>query len=117
MHHQACLFVHNQHILIFIKDIERDVLRQYFKFMWRLGKEHTDDIARLDPIVRFHGVSAYHDTSGLGGRLYLIARNTLQPHLQVLVNPKRRLTFVNNNTMVFVQVSLLLADFQIGCIR
>ena len=107
MDHQSGLFVHNQHIIVFVYRLEGDGLRQQLGFVRRLGQHDADEVAGFYFVVRFGGFAVHQHAAGFGGGLYLGARDALQPHLQVFVEPQHRLTFVYLYAVVLKQLLLV----------
>ena len=115
MHHQAGLFLHHQHILVLIHNVDIQRLRQQFELMGRLRQQHTDLVQRFHTVVGLHSLAVDHNTLGLVRRLYLGTRHPLQVHLQVLVNAQHRLPTVHHQVVMLVEFLLLIVEFEFFC--
>ena len=86
VHHQARGLVNNQHILILIDHLERDVLGQNGE-VYRLVVEHDlYEVERLDLIVARHGLLVHKDISRLGSLLDTVTARTRHVLAQVLIH-------------------------------
>ena len=74
MYHQSRRFVHHHQVFVFIHDVEGNVFRDDFIFIFRPIQENDDFIERFHLIAAFHRPSVYEDEFLLGSPLQPVAR-------------------------------------------
>jgi len=57
MNNHTCLFIDHYHIIIFIDDTDRYILRYQLNLTRLVWKKHLNDIIRLDTVAGFDGLS------------------------------------------------------------
>ena len=74
MHHQSRRFVHHHQVFVFVHDVEGNVFRDDFIFIFRPVQENDDFIERFHFIAAFHRPAVYEDELLLGSPLQPVAR-------------------------------------------
>ena len=102
MHHQPGGFVHYQHIVVLIHDVERDILGYDFKFIPRPVHHHGDHIVGLHTVVRLHRFSVGQNAAGVGSLLYAVARCFLHMVHQKLIDTEQLLALVGHKAEMLI---------------
>ena len=101
VHHHSGRLVYHQHILVFIYDIQRNVLRQYLHSSAAVWHHETDDIPRTDYIIRFHHLLPHVYIAFLDGQLYPVTGSVLHMLGHILVYTHRSLSHIHIQAEMF----------------
>ncbi|MPM73395.1 hypothetical protein SDC9_120375 [bioreactor metagenome] len=69
MHYHAGWFVDNHQVVVFINNIEGNILRENLQFPPRTIHHNSDDIQWFNLVARFYGDPVHQNTSGIGSLL------------------------------------------------
>ena len=73
VHDKSGLLVDNEYIIVFIYNINRDILRNDLTFITRPVHNNLNNVKRLDAVVTLNGLSVDKYTSGVCGLLDTVA--------------------------------------------
>ena len=79
VHDHAGGLVDDQQIVVFVGDVERDVLRHDLDLALGIGHHHGDAVQRLDLVARLGRTSAHEHAAAVDRRLDAVARAVLHP--------------------------------------
>ena len=91
VHDHAGGLVDDQQIVVFVGDVERDVLRHDLDLALGIGHHHGDAVQRLDLVARLGRTSAHEHAAAVDRRLDAVARAVLHPQREEFVEPHRLL--------------------------
>ena len=108
MDHHPRRLVDHQHVVVFIDDIERDVLRDDLQSAAPVGHHETDHVARADDIVGLDGRLPHPHVAFLEGLLDAVAGRVLEVGGHIFVDPDGRLPRIHFQTEVLEHLLRLL---------
>ena len=104
VHHHAGGLVDDHQRIVFIDDVERNVLGLDGGVVARAVEHERDDVARAHLVVALHGALVHVDEARVGSLLDAVARGVLHFLLHVFVDAQRRLPRIDLEAEVFVQL-------------
>ena len=111
MDNHSSFLIHYQYIIIFINDIDRNILRNDNIFARRMSEKNRNLVVRFYSIVLFYRNSIdYHITSTASLR-NLISGGILSKNQQKFVYPERFLIFIYNDIEMLIQIAPFLQRF------
>ena len=110
MHHQARWLVDDEQDLIFIDNIEGQVLGNDLPIALGMIQDECDDVARLDLVVALDGLVVGPDATRLCCFLYAVAAGAGHVIHQELIDADGALTLVNFDTPMLVLFRLFLRE-------
>ncbi len=102
MHHHAGTFVNHYDIVVFINDIERNILGYYLQHPHRIRKHYAYTVERLDLVARFDRLVAHQHVTRVGGGLYTATRPVGHALAQELVHPHGALALIDYDSEMLV---------------
>ena len=111
MHHHTCRFVYHQEFVVFINDIERNILCLNGVFVSRSVEHQSDNVFRPYFIVAFYRMVVYMHKTRICRFLNTVATAVLQLVGHKLINAHGHLPLVYNDAQMFVQQSRFVVLF------
>lgn len=108
MHDKPRRFVHDEKLVVFVNDVERNVLRLYGAIVARTIEEEGYNIERLYAVVAFLRAPIHVDEACTCGGLNAIARRVGKMEDKKLIHAQQLLSLVSDNAQVLVQPRALL---------
>ena len=108
MHHEPGRLVQYDEVVVFIQDVERNILRNNFHLPLGIGHHEGNTVERLHLVARLHGNAVHKDISAVGCGLHPAPRTVLQSHRQIFVDTEHGLPPVYRDGEMLVQFILLL---------
>jgi len=108
MNHHTGFFVYYQQVLIFVNDVERNVLGNNAGVAGRVGHQHFNFISGFDPVIGLDGLAVNLNHTGLCRVLDAIARNLCDMANQKFVDAQRRLTGIGLKNILFEKFPVFL---------
>ena len=105
MHHQACLFVDDDDVVVFVDDVQRDRLGRDVGLSWGIGEHDGNHIVGLHLVVLLDGFLINQDVACLGGILHTVARDVGEMVGQIGVDTLGLLAGVDRHAYVFVKLT------------
>ena len=103
MYNQSGRLVDNQHVVVLVNDVERDVLGHHLVLVARAVHHHLHHVEGLYAVVRFHRLAVNQYAARLGSLLHAVARRSGQPLGQKLVDAQQLLALVGDKAEMLVQ--------------
>ena len=113
MHHHPGGLVHDQHVVVFVDYVKRDVLRQYLHSPAPVGHHEADDVVRAHYVIGLHDLVAHPDVAFLYGSLDAVAGGILEMRGHELVHAHRRLPRVDGQAEMLEHPLLLVFGLQV----
>ena len=104
MNHQPRGFIDHQHRIIFIYNVEGNILGYDFAFVARAVHHHRNHVVGFYPIVRLYGLAVGEDTTRLGSLLDAVAGCPLHVVDQKFVDAQKLLPLVGHEAEMFVHL-------------
>ena len=94
MYHQSGRLVHDQHIIIFIHNLYRYILRLNGEITRLVVQKYLNHIQRFDFMIAANGFAVDEDIARIGGVLNTVTGSTCHVFSQILVNSNGRLSLI-----------------------
>jgi len=107
-------FVDDKHLLIFVNDVEGDVLRDDFVLVAWAVHDDADEVARVYAIVAFDGFTVDADAGGVGGVLDAVAGGAGDALDEVFVDAEQYLAGLNLVAVMLPVVSAVFGEVRLG---
>ena len=105
MHYQSRLLVDDNHVVVLIDDVQRNLLRLDIAFARRIGEHDGNHVVRLHLVVLLDDFVVHQDVACLGGILHTVARDVGDMVGQVSVDALWLLARVDHHAYVFIQLT------------
>ena len=107
MNHQSGRLVYHKKRIIFVNNIQWNILRLYLRFVASVGEGNCKYIQRLNLVVRLYNLSVGHHISGIYGKLNAIPGGALHMRTQILVCSHKRLTLIHHKPEMLKERAIL----------
>ena len=107
MNHQSGRLVYHKKRIIFVNNIQRNILRLYLRFVASVRECNCKYIQRLNLVVRLYNLSVGHHISGIYGKLNAIPGGALHMRTQILVCSHKRLTLIHHKPEMLKERAIL----------
>ena len=106
MYYQSCGFINHHQLVVFIDDIQWNILRFNSRIIVWTVKHQRDDIARTNLIVTLDRCAVDLDESGIGSFLDAVARRVLHVFRHIFINAHRLLPTVYFHAQMLIQLAI-----------
>ena len=111
MYHHAGRLVHDEHIVILINYIERNVLRNQVDAAAAVRHDETDDISRADKEIGLSGLLPYLNIAFLDSTLDTMSRSIFEMGRHKLVDTDGHLPGIDVKSEMFEHSLFFVFDF------
>ena len=105
--HKSCGFIDHHQLVVFVNDVERNILGLYRGVVVRAVHHQRHHVARTNLIIAFHRTVVHVHHSRVACLLYAVTRRVLQLLEHELVDADRCLTTVGLHAIVLVELRRL----------
>ena len=113
MHDHSGRLVDDHQRVVFIDDVERNVLGLDGGIVARTVEHQRDDVARTNLVIAFHRSIVDMDEARIGSLLDAVARRMLHLFLHIFVDAQRSLSRIDYEAEMLVKL-LILSGFSVG---
>ena len=114
VHAHAGRLVHHQQGIVFLHDVDGDVLCYNLIFVAWAVHHHGDDFAGVHAVVRLHGLAVHANTLRFGCVLNTVSRSALDALHKVFVDTQKHLPFFYLKAVVFPVVCAIFAEIGVA---
>ncbi len=116
VNHHSRGFVDHYHIVVFVNNVERYILRLYgVVIVWSV-KQKCYHIARFHSVIALNGAVVHMHESRFRRKLYAISRSARQVHKKKLVYSQKLLPLVGYHSEMLVQLPVFVSVVIYGVI-